>query len=87
MISVGLMHRMLKIFQSTETASAQAVELKGFKRCRMKFEQGPKAVSITIDEQLSKAKYIQQSLKTVENNFDIWHVSKGKSMNEIPMAC
>ena len=82
------MHRMLKIFQSTETASAQTMELEGFKRCRMKFKQaGPKAVSITIDEQLSIAKYIQQFSKTAENNFDIWHVSKGKSMNEMPMAC
>lgn len=71
-------------FQSTETGSAQAMELEGFKRCRAEMEQaGLKAVSITTDQHLSIAKYIRESWQTVVHYFDTWHVSKGKTIKEI----
>ena len=66
------------LFQSSEVANSNAMELEGLRRSIAHLqEQGIEVSDFTTDRHPQVKKYMREKHPTVNHWFDVWHVAKG----------
>ena len=66
------------LFQSSEVANSNAMELEGLKRCISRLqEEGIEISDFTTDRHPQVKKYMREQHPGTNHWYDVWHVAKG----------
>ena len=72
------------LFQSSEVANSNAMELEGLKRSMARLQENSIEVSdFTTDRHPQVKKYMREKHPTVNHWFDVWHVAKGNHWTNV----